>query len=902
MRRNRITTFVSVFVIPLVLALALPAMASEQNGKIAGTVFDPDGVPLAGVTITITANEMMGKRQSQTAEDGSFLFFGLPPGKYTIFIEQPGFLPLKQEAVPVRIGGTVTLDLLMELPTAEETVVVTARRPVVDKEKTSLGLNFDDEYLESVPIDRQYQSVAALAPGVVSPDDNPNIHGGAFNSNQYLVDGVNTTDPVTNTFSANFNFDAIKEVQVLTGGLDAEYGQATGGIINLVTKSGGNEFHLDTSFYARPGFLRIKDEFEKEGAPTNDMYTFNVNVGGPILKDKLWYFASVQVNRQIYKISATEDLFNPANPEKVQHPAWEWFSVYYLGKLTYQPHDAHKITFMTQGDPTWLKNELQDIFVRDDAEAQRFQGGQFYSLAWEALWTKSLFQKTQLALKQSRLHIYPSSGCTDTQDPACRAHYDSATGLSSGNYDQDYDVSRWRIQFDSSWTYYLDNLLGDHEFKTGWQYTHSWQDKIVSIPGGGTYSDRAGQPYRFTRLTLDENGVPNSLDTLIYGDVLGVYFQDAWKITKDITVKPGIRFDWAQMLNEDGRTITEFATTSPRINMVWDITGDGKTVMRAGYNRYVDTGYLALSSFVGKGMSTETYEYNPVTGDYDTFLRSTGGENTVQVKDNLTAPHADELTLQFERELFTDFSLAINGLWRETKYVFEDDEANLIWNQEGSDVIGYKNGEESYIWSLGTPREAWRRYWGLEFVFRKAFSDNWQMSGSYTYSRSEGAPNDYISSYMDNPRQNEYWWSYLSYDRRHALKVDGSYHFPYGIEVGVGVRWYTGYPYTKITYNTFWGGYADYDWYRGYDKDHPDNPYWNRLPDIFRLNLRVVWDLKELSGHNIDLITEIFNVLHLRDKTGLVTSDYPDGSTLQYGEFTQNTSGFSAALGVRYRY
>ena len=210
MRRNRITTLASVLVIPLVLALALPAMASEQSGKIAGTVFDPDGVPLAGVTVTITAKEMMGKRQSQTAEDGSFLFFGLPPGKYTILIEQPGFLPLKQENVPVRIGGTVTLDLLLELPTAEETVVVTARRPVVDKEKTSLGLNFDDEFLEEVPIDRQYQSVAALAPGVVSPDDNPNIHGGSFNSNQYLVDGVNTTDPVTNTFSANFNFDAIK--------------------------------------------------------------------------------------------------------------------------------------------------------------------------------------------------------------------------------------------------------------------------------------------------------------------------------------------------------------------------------------------------------------------------------------------------------------------------------------------------------------------------------------------------------------------------------------------------------------------------------------------------------------------------------------------------------------------
>ncbi|MBN2495692.1 MAG: TonB-dependent receptor [Deltaproteobacteria bacterium] len=899
MRRNGIRTLASLFAVPLILALASPAMGSEQNGKIAGSVFDPDGVPLSGVTITITSPSMMGKRQNQTADDGSFLFFGLPPGKYTLVIEQPGFLPLRQENIKVTIGGTVTLDLLLELPTAEETVVVTAKRPVVDKEKTNLGQNFDDEFLEEVPVDRQYQSVASLAPGVVSPDDNPNIHGGSLYSNQYLVDGVNTTDPVTNTFSANFNFDAIKEVQVLTGGLDAEYGQATGGVINLVTKSGGNEFHLDTSFYARPGVFRYRDEFEKEGAPTNDLYTYNINVGGPIIKDMLWYFASIEIDRQIYQISATEDYFNPANPEKVQHPPWRWFSFYYLGKLTYQPTDAHKLTFMIQGDPTWIENMLQDSMTRDDAEVQRYQGGMFYSLAWEALWTKNLFQKTQLALKTGRLHNYPQSGCTDVSDESCRSHYDEITGLSYGNYGDNYDVTRFRLQFDSSWTYYLDNLLGDHELKAGWQYSHSWQTTKETIPGGGAYTDQNGRPYRLTKLQ-EVDGQPMGLDAVIDGDTLGFYIQDAWKITKNITVKPGIRFDWAQMLNDDDRVITEFLTTSPRLNAVWDITGDGKTVLRAGYNRYVDTGYLSLSDFVSKGLASDTYEYNPATGQYDIFVRSSGGTNVV-VKDSLTAPHADEITIQIERELFTDFSLSVNGLWRETKYIFEDDEANLIWNQEGTEIIGYKNGEETYIWSLGTPREAWRRYWGFEVVARKTFSSNWQMNGSYTFSRAEGAPDDFVSAYMDNPRQNKYFWSFLGYDRRHSLKMDGSYHFPYGIEVGVGAGWATGYPYTKIVRNEDWG-WANYDFYRGYDRDHPGDEYWNRTPDIFSLHARLVWDLRELTGQKIDVIAELINLLHLRDKTGLVTVDYPVGSPLQYGEYTMHRSGFTAALGVRYRY
>lgn len=900
MRLTRITALASLFVVPLVLALAAPALASVQTGKLAGNVFDPDGVPLGGVTVTLTGENLMGQRQIQTSEDGAFLFFGLPPGRYVIVIEQPGFLPFRQEDVRVQIGGTVSLDILMELPTAEETVVVTARRPVVDKEKTSLGGNFDDEYLENIPISRQYQSVASLAPGVVG-GGNPNIHGGSLYSNQYLVDGVNTTDPVTNTFSANFNFDAIKEVQVLTGGLDAEYGQATGGIINLVTKSGGNEFALDASFYAQPDEFILKDSFEKDGAPSYSNYQFNLNLGGPILKDRLWYFASIEFNRSVSQMGATPDYFNPANPDKIQHPSRNWLSVYYLAKLTFQATDKHKLTAMTQGDPTWIENEIQSQFVSAEAERQRYQGGYFAMLTWEALWSKNLFQKTMFAYKQSSLDIYPM-GCRDNTDPECRQHYDQDYGLTTGNDSYDYLSIRHRLQFDSAWTYYLDDFLGDHEWKIGWQFAHTWQDLTQGLAGGASYTDQGGRPYRISELVRDASGNYQKLDIQIAGDTLGLYLQDSWKITKNITFKPGIRVDWAQMRNYEEKVITEFLTTSPRLNFVWDITGDGKTVLRAGYNRYIDTGYLMLPDFVGKDLETNTYEYNPATQRYDIFVRSSGGDSGVVVKNNLTAPHVDEINLQLERELFTDFSLAVNGLWRQTMYIFEDDESNLIWNREGTDVIGYKNGEETYIWSLGTPREAWRRYWGFEIVARKAFSNNWQLSAFYTYSRAEGAPDELISSYLDNPRQDKYFWSWLSYDRRHNIRIEGSYALPYGIQIGAMMFWRTGYPYSKAVKNNYWGGYNNYDWYGGYDREHPDNPYWNRTFDVFQIDLKLVWDLKELTGQQIDIIAELMNVLHLRDKTGLETRDLPSTAPTQYGDYTANRSGFQAALGLRYRY
>ena len=216
--------------------------------------------------------------------------------------------------------------------------------------------------------------------------------------------------------------------------------------------------------------------------------------------------------------------------------------------------------------------------------------------------------------------------------------------------------------------------------------------------------------------------------------------------------------------------------------------------------------------------------------------------------------------------------------------------------------VGFKNGDETYVYRTGNPKEAWRRYWGFEVVMRKNFSDNWQASGSYVYSRSEGAPEGYWTMYLDNPRQDPYYWSWSSWDRRHIIKLDGSYHLPYGIEIGATVRWGTGLPYSKIFKDELYQAYYQYRAKRGYDPDHPLNDYWNRTPDTFTLNLLVVWDLKELTGQQIDLRARLLNVMHLRYKVDLETYDYPLDQPRTYGNYYAMSSGFSAELGLRYRY
>ena len=231
----------------VVLALLLPAAAfaiGEQYGRITGIVYSPDGAELGGVKLNLTSPNLLGgARDLVSAEDGSFTFNNLPPGKYQLKVSNIGLKTYTKTGIVVQVGKTASLYIAMEFSTStEDKTTVVGKQEVIDTSNMTQGGSFSAELAGDVPTGRSYQDLASFLPGVVDVNGgNPNIHGGTFRNNRYLVDGLDITDPVTLTFSANLNFDSIQEVEVLTGGLDAEY-NALGGIINVVTKSGSNDF------------------------------------------------------------------------------------------------------------------------------------------------------------------------------------------------------------------------------------------------------------------------------------------------------------------------------------------------------------------------------------------------------------------------------------------------------------------------------------------------------------------------------------------------------------------------------------------------------------------------------------------------------------------------------------
>ncbi|MBL8112583.1 MAG: carboxypeptidase regulatory-like domain-containing protein, partial [Acidobacteria bacterium] len=203
-------------------AFAAPAAFAALDGTISGTVKDASGQPLPGVSVTVSGSALQGQRTAVTKPDGSYLIANLPPGTgYKVSFALQGFKSLDRTDVRVALSADTQVAATLDLTSVVEGITVTADAPIVDVTKTNTSTNFGGDYLKKVPIGsggRTYQSVLSAAPGVTTGGGNPNVMGGNILENSWMVDGINTTDPVTHTFSFNLNPDAIQEINLQTSG------------------------------------------------------------------------------------------------------------------------------------------------------------------------------------------------------------------------------------------------------------------------------------------------------------------------------------------------------------------------------------------------------------------------------------------------------------------------------------------------------------------------------------------------------------------------------------------------------------------------------------------------------------------------------------------------------------
>ncbi len=808
------------------LLLAGGAMAQTKSA-LTGTVIDQDGQPLPGVTVSLTSDDLIGGAQIKvTGEKGDFKFILLPPGNYHVEASLDGFMT---NEVDTHVGLDRDSQVRLTLVPSDfgEEILVTAEAPVVDVTKVSTGETYDEEFLQQATVGtagRNYLSIIGAEAGSAGTG-NVRVFGGVESDNVYLVDGLNTTDPLTGTFGTNFNFDAIQEVSIQTGGFEAEYGQALGGVVNLVTKSGGNKFNgaLDIR-YNDEDLAESGDHFDPAtDAGSQEKYSFNL--GGPISRDQIWFFASVEQN---------ETAFTPVG---AAYPR-TFEGQNYLAKVTAQVGQGNRLAFKVSSDPAEIDGNNADQFHPPEVEDFQEQGGEIYQVDFDSVLSENLLLSLQAGANRQELNAFPKSGELETP-----GHYNQDTGLYSVNYNNAQFSTRDSDQFRASLTMFVDQLYGSHEVKLGAELRTLESSANNYFTGGlyftdldsfgGTYHDQDGDGVTDFLLYQDFPDGREFVDSK--GDLATWYAQDSWHIGP-VTVKAGLRLDQVDYRNEVGQTIADFEELQPRLGVAWDVKKDGKQVLRANWGRFAhpatvnladtisgrSSGYNRLVGFdfwcdaglpCDVGFMTDfwggSFLWTDAQGDAHWFFPydSVGGAPFESVDTlgvgRLESQYADQLMIGYEIQLAPQTSLEAQFIDKGTRNLLEDVCGNNTW-----------------LWGDGSPPSVddpstWTDVNACEgFVlvnvpglkrdyqaFLVKFDTRWKkmnIRASYTNSESKGNSNaaadrSYASEGYDVfPGDFYNYYGRLDDDREHRVKVDGYVNLPLDFALGFSGFWSSG--------------------------------------------------------------------------------------------------------------
>ncbi|MBI2892148.1 MAG: TonB-dependent receptor [Deltaproteobacteria bacterium] len=906
------------------------AVAQTSTGSISGDVADQDGGPLAGVRVVASSpTQIGGDRVVTTDANGHFVFLNLTPGLFEVRASKTGLRPFRQSGIRVSLGGTAELFVILEIPTAREDIVIRVEQPAVDVQSHRVGQSVSAETMQSVPLrSRNFQGVAELTPGVTdSPQagGNPNVRGGAYFNNTFTVDGISITDPVTHTFGTNFNFDAMSDVEVLTAGYGPEYALTTGGVVNILTKSGSNDFHLDASTYYESSHLTVLRP-EERGQVFSET-ALNLNVSGPILRDRLWYFGSLQWDNRVASI--------PPDPNGVlpRHPARRFVGPEYLGKLNFQATPRLQLVGVVQGAVASIANTRQLITVEPDAERHQDQYSTAASLEARYSVSPTTLWRTQAAFSRSVLDIYPESG--DRTTPGYEA--DLTTGVATVNDTRlNYD-RRLTLQLNTDMTQFVSGLGGEHQLRYGIKAAHAWNPSLDGYPGNVVYQRDNGVDFRRTQYCVEFNPdtlecTPGMLETTTTGQTGLLFLQDGFSPSfyRRLTITPGVGLEVGHAANDAGDTITSFLTATAHLNLTWRPLGDTRTVVRAGYNQYVDMGFLSIPGFVGKGLFSRQCDVDEAARDAgarDPYVRNClngGGDAGVTVgypdgpprddegnalettnPDPLRPPRTHEVYVGAERELFGGLVLGTDLVWRRYEHLFEDVETNIVWNELGNDAEKFLNGKSEFVWDLETPDEAERTNTSFS-VYLKRSGEVWGLLASYTYLRSFGTVNEgFATVFLDNDQQTIFYSGPLSDDVRHTVFATASYEIGKQLRIGPSVRVQSGTPYDRFFLNDLFGSYQDRRAPRGQDPgslSDPDDNEELREPWTTEVDLLLLYNLKEAFGLNGTMSVAFLNLLNSRTPTRYEDRNLPVGAPTQFGDVIDRQDPFRVRIGMRFEY
>ncbi len=919
------------------VVLSLPAGA-QTTGDVLGSVADEAGGVLPGVTVEAHSPALQGARIAVSTGAGQYRLSLLPPGEYAVTFTLPGFATETRKPIVVSLGKSATLDVTMRAAVKEE-IVVSGEAPVVDATSTNLGTNLSTRAIETLPTGRNYSSIVNVAPGT-SSDANPlnsqqstiTVYGSSGAENSYIIDGVNTTNVEYGFQGKELNYEFIAEVDVKTGGYEAEYGKATGGIVNVITKSGGNEFHGNLFGYYDNDRFQANTESVQSATGTVLGFTkedFGLSLGGYGVKDKLWFFVAYD------RVKNTTTSALPAGPligEPVESP-----STHNLGsaKVTWNMLSGHSLVATMFGDPRVDTGAISDANHSLNGDPLTYRGrldlgGRDFALRYQGILGTDWAVAAQAARHKEQNSVGPVSGAGDVIQYRDTANDFYQTG-GFGRIEQKHFE---RTSYGASLTWFHTH----HEIKGGVEFETDKADVIKRMSGGQQVDvypnpiNPAKPIYNHQYWTTPDATLANApISELVANpkhDNTTAYLQDRWTVTPNVTVSAGVRWDRQRIIDASGVTQIDLKKDyAPRLGFVWDPTSDHRSKVFGSFGRFYEGLPMDL---VVRSYSYERQpniiNYSPTDihpdpaaeADLGTESRILGGF-TEPSDPNLRGQYLREFIVGAEREVMADVAVGVKGIYRDYGEVIEDFQSSA-----GGDYSIGNPGKGimreiyalDYVHTYPAPR-AVRIYRGLQLDVTKRFSNNWQGMASYIYSHIDGnfdgeyAPFTNIGADPNISAAYDYYDFFtngqdlskitnrgpLSNDRRQQLKVSGVYMTPFKLSLGLSAYFRTGTPLSRYGYSDAYSRYEFFLDQRGSNGRNPSN---------YEADVHVGYPL-DVGKFNINFLLDVFNIFNaqravlLDQRWGFVEADNtsPTPVNPNYGKPVLRTPPTSARLGVR---
>lgn len=929
------------------LLLVSSLVVAQTTGEIRGQVKDSTGAVLPGVNVEAKSPALQGTKTAVTGPDGNYRISLLPPGEYTVTFSISGFGGVSRKT-SVQLDKTVVVDGSLSLSATAE-VTVSGAAPVIDATSSSTGTNFTAEFVKTLPVGRGFQAIATKAPGVIagfgSDSGNFNVQGSTGAENNFIIDGVDTTEIQYGRQGKAAPSEFIQEVEVKVGGYQAEYGHAQGGVLNAITKSGGNAFHGDAFGYyqgransadgsnvwaASDKHLQEKaDSLTTNRAQTDPIRNtlqadFGADVGGFFWKDRIWFFGAYDRVHQ----GGENFLNNPtgnctggcsAGPGTGKLTGDTTARILnqdlYAGKVTFRLSEGLSLVGSVFGDPSSLGPNLATPNPGSDPgtyQGTQDQGGLDYTGRLSGVVGSNFLFELQGA-KHKEKTIQVAADEVDRLFTTVTPSGQPARGGLGFHRSQEF----WRNYYRGNVSYYT-SFLGSHEFKGGGDYAQVNSDSkrvytgpagnkewvqirtfpTATCPGATTVGCKVYQHEYNSSGLRNAAGDPIEVDlapggTLSRSNNTGVFFQDKWQVLPTLTLNLGLR--WEDQKVKDINNLTQIHINDewmPRVGFAWDFLGNGRSRLYGNYARFYETmpSDINIRAY-GLEITTAVYNFDP-NSDHGNPLAcqapfsvckpsatavlggssqiKTGGSFGEPTEPGIKGQYSDNISFGVQYEPVQDLSIGLEATYRSLGRVIEDggsvnaegDLEYFIFNP-GTTFISPATGALVGGDFVDVPPR--RFYRALQLTAQKRFSNRLQFLASYVYSKLEGnydgvfqTSTTQLDPNINSAYDYRYFLTnargYLSNDRRHTFKLDGSYVTPFRLTAGLSAFYFTGTPLTTMGYSN---GYRNYEFY------FTQRGTVGRTPDIYDADLHLGYTIP-MGPAEFALGLDCFNVLNMQ--------------------------------------